>query len=260
MGNDSALRAVGRFRRLPGKRPLVLGHRGAPHSAPENTLRAFELARQEGADGVEFDVRLDGSGEVVVIHDRTLTRVTAGRARARVDELSTAELRRQDVGLGERVPLLAELLDWARTHDLCVNVELKSDRESRAPLVSAVLGQLKNSRQGIEGRVLLSSFDPLAVVALARGAPEHPVGWLIHDEQRFFKWGFGRRALGAAAINAQHTLITPARMRRWQRGGGFVNTWTVNDPETAVRLADLGVDAIISDVPGKVLSALLQRV
>jgi glycerophosphoryl diester phosphodiesterase len=55
--------------RREGARPLVLGHRGARHAAPENTLRAFELARTEGADGVELDVRIDANGEVIVLHD-----------------------------------------------------------------------------------------------------------------------------------------------------------------------------------------------
>ena len=246
----------GRFRRATGNRPLVLGHRGAPHAAPENTLRSFELARSEGADGVEFDVRLDGSGEVVVIHDRTLTRVTSRHSRARVDQLSTAELRAFDVGHGERVPLLEEVLDWSNTHDLCVNIELKSDSASRRALVRGVVACVRAAHE-LRGRCLLSSFDPLAVRALARALPELPVAWLIHDEQRLFKWGVGRRLLGAAGINAQHTLLSPASMRRWKRGGGLVNTWTVNDPARAVEFAALGVDAIISDVPGQILSALI---
>jgi glycerophosphoryl diester phosphodiesterase len=247
-----------RFRRTPGARPLVLGHRGVPHAAPENTLRSFELARSEGADGVEFDVRLDASGEVVVIHDRTLSRVTAQASRARVDQLSTAELRAHDVGLGERVPLLDEVLAWARDHDLCVNIELKSDRESRRNLVRAVVERLR-AGPDLRERVLLSSFDPLAVSALARALPEHPVGWLVHDEQRFFKWGFGRRLLGAVALNPQHTLLTPGRIRRWKLGGGLVNTWTVNEPSSALVYAELGIDTVISDVPGRIVAAFAER-
>jgi glycerophosphoryl diester phosphodiesterase len=239
-------------------RPLVLGHRGAPHAAPENTLRSFELARTEGADGVEFDVRLDGSGEVVVIHDRTLSRVTSKRSRARVDRLSTSELRSFDVGEGERVPLLGEVLGWAKDHDLCLNVELKSSHGSRAALVLALVERLKGD-PGVSQRILLSSFDPLTVAALARALPAFPVGWLVHDKQRLLKWGFGRRLLGAAGMNPQHTLLTPARIARWKRGGGLLTTWTVNDPASAIDYAALGVDAIISDVPGRILAALAQR-
>jgi glycerophosphoryl diester phosphodiesterase len=84
------------------------------------------------------------------------------------------------------------------------------------------------------------------------------VAWLVHDQQHFFKWGFGRRLLGAAGINAQHTLLSKPRVSRWKRGGGLVNTWTVNDPLLATGYAALGVDAIISDVPGRILAALTQ--
>jgi glycerophosphoryl diester phosphodiesterase len=244
-----------RFRRSPGARPLVLGHRGSPQRAPENTLASFELARQEGADGVEFDVRLDGSGEVVVFHDRTLSRMTAERSRARVDRLATSELRRIEIGAGERIPLLSEVLELARAHDLCLNVELKASPGSRRRLVARVAEQLRREPRGAE-RLLLSCFDPWVVWWLSHTLPEIAVAWLVHDQQRLFKYGVGRGLLGAAGINPQHTLLEPARVERWKRGGGLVNTWTVNDPALARGYAELGVDSIISDVPGAILAAL----
>jgi glycerophosphoryl diester phosphodiesterase len=248
----------GRFRRAPAARPLVLGHRGARHAAPENTLRAFELARSEGADGVELDVRLDGSGEVVVFHDRTLTRITAQRSTARVDALTTLDLRAIDVGLGERVPLLTEVLSWARERDLCVNVELKSSGETRRALVAAVVARLAQEA-GIEERILLSSFDPLAVRALASALPRVAVCWLIEQKQRFYRWGFGRSLFGAAGLNPEYGLLSASRVRRWKRGGGLINTWTVNDPAQALACSELGVDSIITDVPGRIVRALAQR-
>ena len=78
------------LRRPKGKRPWVLGHRGARHAAPENTLRAFDLALREGAEGVELDVRLDGSGRVVVLHDPDLSRVSSGSDQRLTHELSAA--------------------------------------------------------------------------------------------------------------------------------------------------------------------------
>ena len=245
----------GRFRRLPGARPLVLGHRGSPERAPENTLASFELARQEGADGFEFDVRLDGSGEVVVFHDRTLTRMTGERSRARVDRLSTAALRSFEIGSGERIPLLREVLELARAHDLCLNVELKASPGSRRRLVARVAEQLR-AEPTAEERLLLSCFDPWVVWWLAHSLPRIAVAWLVHDQQRLFKYGVGRGLLGAAGINPQHTLLEPSRIERWKRGGGLVNTWTVNDAASARSYAELGVDSIISDVPGKILAAL----
>jgi len=245
----------GRFRRAPGARPLVLGHRGSPGRAPENTLASFELAREEGADGVELDVRLDGSGEVVVFHDRTLTRMTGATSRARIDQLATAELRRYELGSGERIPLLREVLELARQHDSCLNVELKASPGSRRKLVARVAEQLRAEPRASE-RILLSCFDPWVVWWLSRSLPDLAVAWLVHDQQRLFKHGLGRSLLGAAGLNPQHTLLDRQRLERWKRGGGLVNTWTVNDAALARSYAELGVDGIISDVPGEILAAL----
>src|SRR5689334_23918619 len=118
---------VTRFRRQDGAPPFVYGHRGVRGEAPENTMAAFELARKYGVQGVELDVRPCRSGEVVVIHDPTLVRSTGGRDSRAVADLDLRELREADVGAGERVPLLTEVLDWARASKLCVNVEIKRD-------------------------------------------------------------------------------------------------------------------------------------
>ena len=147
----------------------MLGHRGARHAAPENTLAAFELARSEGADGVELDVRLDGDGRVIVLHDPTLTRVTSGAETRHAEDLSSAELGRLDLGKGERVPLLADVLGWAREHQQRVNVELKSDVRNRKLLltqVARVIGSVALPE------VLFSSFDPHFVWWLARHLPK----------------------------------------------------------------------------------------
>src|SRR3954469_22392426 len=90
--------ALSAWQRPEGVRPFVLGHRGARHAAPENTLAAFELARKEGADGVELDVRLDGSGRVIVLHDPTLARVTGGAEVRHAEDIAGRELCALDVG------------------------------------------------------------------------------------------------------------------------------------------------------------------
>ncbi|HLV67739.1 MAG TPA: glycerophosphodiester phosphodiesterase family protein [Polyangiaceae bacterium] len=244
-----------RFFRDAGQPPIVLGHRGARHAAPENTLLAFERSRAEGAEGIELDVRLDGSGEVVVLHDPTLARVTHGASHARVDALSTEQLRRLDVGQGERVPLLADVLAWADQHDQLLNVEVKADRLSWPLLVGTVVDTLLDAKQCAE-RVLLSSFHPVVVTWLARRLPEFPVCWLVHGGQRVLRSAPGFRVLGAVGVNPEHTLLEPPRVERWKRRGALLATWTVNEPERALRAAELGVDAIISDRPGAIRAAL----
>ncbi|MFZ5893781.1 MAG: glycerophosphodiester phosphodiesterase [Myxococcota bacterium] len=243
-----------RFARGERPRPLVLGHRGARHAAPENTLRAFELSRSEGADGVELDVRIDGNGAVIVLHDADLSRVTRGSVNAHVESISTQDLQRADVGEGERVPLLRDVLDWAERYDQCVNVEVKSDVKNRGLLLRGVVSEL--SRVKPSGRILLSSFDPRFVALLARRLPTYGVCWLVHEKQAVLRHTPGWRALGAIGLNPEHTLLSGYGVRRLKAQGALVNTWTVNDPTLARAYALFGVDAIISDCPGKILASL----
>ena len=101
---------LARLTRRGDQLPLVLGHRGARHAAPENTHAAFDLSRVEGAAGVELDVRIVKTGEIVVLHDPTLARVTGGADRRAVEDLPLAEALKADIGQGERVPLLTDVL------------------------------------------------------------------------------------------------------------------------------------------------------
>src|SRR6266508_779279 len=146
-------------------RPRTVGHRGASALAPENTLRAIELAAEHGLDLVEVDVYLSRDGELMCIHDADLRRV-AGRPDA-VAALSADELARVDLGGGQGVPRLADVLATARGR-LGVYVELKGDRTGVA------LGALARSG-GCEGvEVIGGSFDLPLVVELRAAAPAVP--------------------------------------------------------------------------------------
>lgn len=246
--------AIAHFRRRPGARPLVLGHRGARRDAPENTLEAFELAREQGADGVELDVRLDADGRVVVLHDPDLKRVTGARDARGIKTLGARELAAVDLGGGARVPELSAVLAWAAPHGLVVNVELKHDVARRRALVRSV-ARIVSRAPGAPEHVILSCFHPGVVLALSRRLPEFTVAWLVHAGQRFAKGARGFRWLGARAVHPEHVLATPARVRRWRRAGAVVNAWTVNDATEARRLAGLGVDGLISDAPREISAA-----
>ncbi len=256
----SALAVLERLTRQAGAAPLVLGHRGARHAAPENTHAAFELARTEGAAGVELDVRIVKSGEIVVLHDPTLARVTNRVDRRAVEQLSWAETRGADVGSGERVPLLTDVLDWAATHDQLVNVEVKSDVKRRRDLLRGVIGLLARHPYAPRG-VLLSSFDPRFIWRLSRGLPQLPSAFLFHTKSPMARAAalvgaatFSR--LGARAVHPEHALVTKQRMQAWRSKHALVGVWTVNDPTRARELSTLGVDYIVSDNPGSILAAL----
>jgi glycerophosphoryl diester phosphodiesterase len=243
------------WRRPENRRPFVLGHRGARSRAPENTLAGFDLAMDEGADGVELDVRLCGSGQIVVCHDRTLERVSSGRDLRLVEQIALLELEQVDVGDGQRVPTLEAVLDWARERRARVNVEVKRDVRDLALLVRRV-SELVQSVSDAPERILVSSFDVRAVRWLARELSGVAVGWLVHARQHLLNGAPGFSWLGARAVHPQNVLCTSESVARWKRRGALVNTWTVNDETRAAHLAGLGVDALISDDPGRILRAL----
>jgi glycerophosphoryl diester phosphodiesterase len=236
-------------------RPLVIGHRGARRRAPENTMAAFELAMSEGADGVELDVRLNRDGDVVVIHDPTLTRVTEGRDTRRLEDVGTRELAAVDVGSGERVPLLDDVLRWSRRRNARVNVELKRDVTRKPSFVWKVVRMIA-AEPDAGNRLLMSSFDPLIVLATARFLPSVPSGWLVEPDATIPGRSIIERLVGAAAVHPHFSRATADAVAPWQRAGLLVNVWTVNEVDEARRLAALGVDSIISDEPGKILGGL----
>jgi glycerophosphoryl diester phosphodiesterase len=244
--------SIERFKRL-GHRPLVLGHRGVRVGAIENTMAAFELARHQGADGVEFDVRLSRDGQPVVVHDADLGRVSSGRDGRVVSELDAQEIDQVDLGAGQGPPRLQAVLDWAEQHSLVVNVELKTQAARTDPIAS-VVAELLRARPECWKQVLVSSFHPSLLQRFAQALPEVPTAWLFTAAH--VRWARCARDLGARAVHpdARCLLSDGAHPRP---AGMLVNTWTVNDPEAARLLSDRGVDAIITDQPQVILAALV---
>jgi glycerophosphoryl diester phosphodiesterase len=242
-----------RWRRTRG-RPRVWAHRGASALAPENTIAAFERARTDGADGIELDVMLDGDGHVVVFHDTTLERLTGQYGR--MEELSAAARAALRVG-GEPVPLLADVL--AGLGELEVNVEIKASKPGRAgALVHATARVIRDS--GRAEQVLVSSFDPFALLMAHRLMPEVAVAFLFHDEQALaVRRGWLGWIIGAGLLHPQHTLCTPERVKAWHAAGFPINVWTVDDAAELRRLAGLGVDGIFANDPAHALGVLNAR-
>lgn len=235
-----------RWRRSKG-RPRVWAHRGDSAHAPENTMLAFDKARTAGADGIELDVRFDGDKHVVVFHDRELARLTGQQGR--MEQLSAAERARLRVG-GEPVPLLAEVL---ASTPLEVDVEIKATRVGRmGALVAATAKVIQDA--GAAERVLVSSFDPVALLQMHRALPDVAIGYLFSDDQALpLRRGWVGNWMGATLLHPQHTLCTPEAVRAWHTAGLPVNAWTVDDPVELARLAALGVDGVFANDPGHAL-------
>lgn len=219
----------------------VIGHRGCADRGPENTRLAVRRAAPY-VDVVEVDVRRCGSGELVVVHDDRLRRLTG--VRGRVSETAYSRLRSLRVlGSDEPIPLLSDLLADV-PDDVAVNVELKHAGMAADLLV--VLDDVPNE-------VLVSSFDPAALREL-HDASTLPLAYLFHQELRRLgrDWRHGLevgRRLDCAALHPSVGLCTDGseRVAAAQEEGFAVNVWTVKRAPTARRLRRVGVDGLIVD-------------
>lgn len=235
---------------LRADRPLVIGHRGVRVGAIENTMRAFRAAADAGADGIELDVRLARTGEVVVLHDEDLVRVTRDADPRFARDLSAKELGRVDLD-GEGVPLLVDVLAFARERGMFVNVEMKRDVPSRTELVAATARLLHRWA----APVVVSSFDPVMLAAFAAMVPHVATALLVHRSSYHDLMARMPPVVRATGVHPEHVLVDERRMRAWARRA-FVCTWTVNSGNEARRLRRLGVSGIITDDPRRILEAL----
>lgn len=243
--------------------PLVLAHRGASYDAPENTVPAFKLARQMGADGVELDTMLTRDGVPVVIHDHTLEKTTSGTGLVRDHDLRA--IKHLDAGShydftfkGESVPTLDEAFD-ACGPEMVINVELKTMSLRTDGLEQAVYNVIK--RHNAMSRVVVSSFNPMSLRRFRRMAPNVPIGYLYAPgEPLYLRFGWFMLGFTHEARHPHHSLID-AQFMTWARSMNFrVHTWTVDEPERIRQLRDLGVDAVITNRPDVALEALGRRV
>jgi glycerophosphoryl diester phosphodiesterase len=213
-------------------------------------MRAFALALEEGADGVELDVRTTADAIVMVVHDPDLARVAGPKivvARHRADELAA-----YDIGAGERVPRLDDVIDLVRGKDKRINVEMKGDVPDKIATCRALARLLaRRSARDREG-LFLSSFRPEMLAAMRLFGAGLPVGFLFDRENTgAIRAALLRRALRPDGEHPHHSLATEEAIARWHRRGQFVHAWTVNEPSRAKELDAIGIDALITnDVRG----------
>ena len=236
----------------------VWAHRGASAKAPENTLAAFRLAHELGADGVELDVQLTADGQVVVIHDETLDRTTTGRGPVgtrTLREIKTLDASNDLRGYqGETVPTLEEVLALVGPTGMSINIELKNSVEPYPGLEAAVL-RIVNAA-GIADRVIYSSFNHISATQLARSSQPSRVGLLFSDVLAE-PWDYAQR-LDMAALHPhwKYVQFVPETIERCHALGLAINVWTVDSPDMVRRLADLGADAVITNRPDEVRTVL----
>lgn len=221
----------------------VLGHRGARHEAPENTLRGIEVALAAGADGVEVDVHLTRDGQVVVIHDDTLDR-TCGAA-GRVADLTLEALQRLDAGQGQRVPTLAQVLEAVRGRAEAF-VELKAPGCEEAVL--RVIAGL-----GLQAGCRLIAFDHRQVARARALAPDVRTGCLL--VARPVDPVGVVRAADADLLSVNVQFVDADLVATCHAAGVQVCAWNCNAPDDVARLRATGLDWLGTDAPTRVVPA-----
>lgn len=259
------------LRRRDG-RPLVVGHRGAPELAPENTIASFRAAVELGVDVVELDVLALESGMLVVAHSDRLEEVTHGAASGLIGRMALRELR----DLAPALPTFEETLRWfadeAPATGIHVDLKLRS-LEALDGVAEAL------ERHGLAPRAVVSSAHAIDLRRIA-GRSSRLVTALTYPNDRL---GVARRRAlrpavraglsalrasvpvrlprllaraGAGALMLQHALVGPAVVARAHRAGVPVLAWTVDDPVETARVVSAGVDGVITNDPAGLLATL----
>ncbi|HEV2834871.1 MAG TPA: glycerophosphodiester phosphodiesterase [Pyrinomonadaceae bacterium] len=220
------------------REPLIIGHRGASAVAPENTIAAFEAAIAAGADGIEFDVRLSRDGVPVIIHDDNLRR-THG-VRSAVNALTADELVRL------KVPTLRQLFELMAQNSLLLCLEIKASAPELPDLCCGLVREFS-----FEERVIVECFDldVLRRVDLRTAALFEP---RIYTDQRVIERTL---EVGASVLALHHRLARPTLVEKAREAELTVVVWTVDDPVWVERARAMGIEALITNDPARMIEA-----
>lgn len=232
--------------------PPIIGHRGSAGLAPENTLAGIRRAHEEGARWVEFDVKLTYDGIPILMHDDRLDRTTDGNGN--VATITYDDLQKLDAGAwfapsfaGERVPSLKAALDLCIELGLGINVELKPCPGRAKETAGIALTTLEDvwPNRASTPPPLISSFDKRALAAAASLRPDLPRGCLVGRVP--LTWRTAVERFGCRTLNVSDRWIRKAHVEAARKQGIPVLVYTVNDPNRARALLEMGVTSIFTD-------------
>ena len=246
----------------------IVAHRGASYDAPENTLAAFCLAWEQGADGIEGDFYLTADGQIVCLHDRTTKRLAPHQPELTVAKATLQQLQQLDVGrwkgrkfTGERIPTLKDVLATV-PEGKRIFVEIKTGPE----IVPALRKQLAASTLDKE-QIVIIAFNEAVVEACRRTMPQYKCNWLTayKRKEKEADWKPAKqdvltslRRTGASGLGTQanQDVIDRSFVQSVREAGCEFHVWTVNDVESARRFVSLGVDSITTDRPALIRTVL----
>ena len=228
----------------------VFAHRGASAYAPENTLAAFRLAEEQGADGIELDVQLTKDGQVVVIHDENIDRTGTGTGAVR--DYTLEELRKlsfhnhMEAYEGEKIPTLEEVLTFVKQGRMEVNIELKTGVYWYPEIEKKTIEIVKKA--GREERVFYSSFNHYSVQKILSMDTKAETAYLYTDvmlDVEKYAEKTGVQGLHPAVFH----LYMSDFMKRYQESGLKIRVWTVNREKDMKNFIEAGLEAVITNYP-----------
>lgn len=232
----------------------IFAHRGASAYAPENTVEAFALAMEQGADGIELDVQMTKDGQVVVIHDETIDRVSDGTGAVRdytLEELKKFHFSNHMENYENAViPTLKEVLDLIKSSSMLLNIELKTGIYWYPNLEEKTMELVKES--GMEDRVIYSSFNHYSIKKILELNPHAECAFLYSDVilnvDKYAK---------NAGVCGLHPSVYHLKMaeflKEYQESGLKVRVWTVNKKEDMEKFIKADLEAVITNYPDKAL-------
>lgn len=239
------------------KRVVCYAHRGARGHAPENTLLAFELAFDLGAEAIECDVQKTADDQLVILHDGTVNRTTDGRGL--IADLTFEQARKLNAGkrwgLTQQIPTLDETIELVQRRSRAINLEIKAENEAQAvETAEAVVPVLDALQSPLRERLLVSSFELASVKLLKQRLPWLRVATLYGGRE----WKQRDMLAPALEMNAEAihpgvNLTTAELIRDAHAAGLQVNVWTANSLSVIYRLISWEVDGLFSDFPERVI-------
>ena len=251
------------------RRTKIWAHRGSSGFAPENTIPAFEVAKALDVDGIELDIQMTKDGEVVVIHDEQIDRTSDGKGW--VKDYTLSELRQFNFGKAKpqygfvMIPTLREVYELFKDTDYVINVELKTGivPYDGSEVTECAPGETEPDRRcieekvheltvemGMEDRVIYSSFSHASIVRIQQYVTKEQTAFLFSDG-----WIGVTEYAQKYGVQAVHPPLYDQNLsglvEECHDKGMKVHVWTVNEEEYALKLREMGVDAIITNHPGK---------
>lgn len=232
----------------------IFAHRGASAYAPENTVEAFALAMEQGADGIELDVQMTKDGQVVVIHDETIDRVSDGTGAVRdytLEELKKFHFSNHMENYENAViPTLKEVLDLIKSSNMLLNIELKTGIYWYPSLEEKTMELVKEA--GMEDRVIYSSFNHYSIKKILELDSHAECAFLYSDV--ILNVDKYAKNTGVCGLHpAVYHLKMAEFLKEYQESGLKVRVWTVNKKEDMERFIKADLEAVITNYPDKAL-------